>query len=522
MTDQELHSRRKLLQIAGATTAASLAGCTDLLEGGSSSGSTTDTGYEDDDEDDDDDDYETSYRLELQGDNEIDLTPLEGYSPEDLPETEEDLIEQGFYTEITPVLYKEKGNQTEKYEGQEEIEEELEQELTLIIDGQEQEYTNIILENQLENDQYQLEITPKIGDESTRIELGLTDQTTGITIEKKAPNTTPLVPYYEGEPLNQPFPEKYPVPDTSLEHVKIDIDEEHFQQLRQQHIENDAWPQIYEQTLEQDKIDFNENVNPPFFRNEYSHGGDDWKTSKFEQHQPEDVKKIIQDSGTAFLLYYAEIYDGGPSGQMNNKVATTKRLKQEHIDQEIDLRVFMTRSRGEVGHGNATYYIPDERIDYNWLNYDIDGGVISKPSEAPNARDPDQFFPPNDYTTGKIEHVSYGQKKRRGVEAAAGPFRLVKDDGSGLSTLSEFDIDDVGVEKDNNRIRDQKKIPESREKALQALTYAAATREDYEYVVNFGGEKEENHFLMTNITTVYDKFREEPEHVTVEKAKNEI
>ena len=330
--------KRTLLSLAGGLlSGTAIAGCI-----GDDDSETGDRDDGDDDSSDDGDDsveeIEPEYRLELSEEHDIDLSNIEsGYNRAAITYSTEAIVEAGLTTSLDLRLIEEVDGETTEYGDPDEIEEILGQALVLEIADESLEYRSDIPEYLLAGATSELVVRTE--DNAFRAET---------TVRKvNLPEEVAVVPYFDGTPLYEQFPNHYPEIETELEFVKIDLDPEHYEELREKHVYEDTWHQIVEPTLENDEVDFNPELDPgQLGLPRYSHGGNNWKTEEFKQHTAENAEDIINDSGTAFILNYAENEGGAPSGQMNNKAATTMTLIDEHgID--IDLQGFYVGSRGD-------------------------------------------------------------------------------------------------------------------------------------------------------------------------------
>lgn len=514
----EPNRRRSLLAGVGTLGFSALAGCTSLLD-------------DDDDEEDVGDEDAPEYTVEFSL-SELHLDDLEN---SDLPSyTREDIAEE--YSVWFSITIHEDDTETDL-----ELEDLDDWYITLEDD---REYTDTELP------EYEF----RDGEEITfHAEYEGQEFSDEDEASKRLPETIEAVPYWNGEPLYEQYPQHYLERDVEFRFARIEFDEELYHELRQQDVYNNQWDEIIEPTVEQDEVEFNSSHSPSRVGGYSNHDEDRWITDYFSQHGPENIEDILRDTAAAFLLHYNEVEGGAPSGQMNNYAATTQTLIDLHIhdvphyikerehqldllrleenryqyEQTVKIEGFMTLTTGSANHGNALFQIKNEEYPGNWLNFDpassADTG-INPPSEARDAGIEDRYYPPTDYQKGEVEPITYSTKKSMSTRTAVGPFKLArKSDRSDSVTRSDIDVDGFWLEHDMSCMAEDNPYPDHREKALKSLTYASATTDSYEYVINFGGDEEMNRFILTNNGGgVYNRFRERSDPVSTAEAERRI
>ncbi len=490
-------TRRNFLKGTGAAaaTATSLSGCLDQNSGNK------EENYEDNNTDRD---TGPSYELKLSVNGEVDLSELPTSELGSLDE-----IRSEDYVELEYRLLEENENGREKVDPDH---------IKLMLEGENGEENNIELGPEVDN-AYQIACYDLLeGENDVTLEAEIDGETVEAsdTTEKKTPETYRAEVQIDGENLDS-----YTTP---YQFDTINVDTEEYQRLRQETINQDAWNgRVVEPTLENERHNFNPGLDVSFLQ--YTHGENEWITENFQNH--EDLRKIIQDAGTAWMKKYDKEIGGPPSGDMINNAATTIQLVDRHHNQipegenryeherEIDLEGghFST-----VGHGQALFY---ERNTQQWLNFDPQGAVVTKPAEAPDIDDEDRFYAPIEYMIGKPENHNgvrgYDRKKEEGLRSIAVTTQL------GLISSDDFDADDHWIKQNTNKIGRDEPLGQETENILRAATITAYKTENQIPII-YGGDQNENRLLITENEQHWEKFRshDNPEPVTTEEVQTEM
>lgn len=490
MVDQ---GRRNFLKGAGALGAAAVAGCTDMLE--------PDNGYEETPTQTPEPVYELNFSL---SDSTIDLSDL---PTDSLDGMDEGALEHFRLEDIE--LYRD----GEEYTDIDSLELHLENE-----QGQEKE---VELGPELDN-AYELACTEILNGENTAT---LKARKNGETIAENTTNIEKIVPEtYRAQIIVDG--ENFDDYQTPFSFDNIEFTEQEYQKLRQQHINNDTTDEIVEKTVRNDEVDFHPEFDPVDLNYLYSHDEDEWQTPHFENLDIGDLEDILNDTGIAYAMHFSHENGGrsGISGRMNRKAATTITLIDQHINNIPEGENRYEHSReinlegGHIstgGHGNALYY---ERNTETWINYDPDGGVVSTPAEAPDAKmKDDRFYAPTDYELGHPDNHeinwTVSRKKREGLRA------LLTTNLIGISSRA-LDADDHWIQQNVEKIGNNQPIPQETETMLQAAQ--TVWKKTGKIPLIYGGDTGENRLLITENGRTFERFRENPEPVTTQEVEQEM
>ncbi len=501
---QDSYSRRRLVAATGTAALGFLAGCSTTDSSGN--GENNDSGgYEDSDS-------EPEYGLEFSIDDGVDLS---GLPTSELGSFDRVRGEEDGWQDYAGFEY-------QLLEDGEEVDAD---QVNLILEGEDGEENTVGLgsdSNVIETDDgYQLPCYKLLEGENTvtaKAEVdGETVAEASGTTQKKTPETYRAEVQIDGENLtNYTTPYRFDV---------VNVDTEEYQKLRQEFINQKTWnDKVVQPTLENDRHNFHPVLDS--YNLQYSHGENEWITENFQNHGTNDLGKIIQDAGTAWMKKYAKDVGGPPSGDMINNAATTMTLVDRHIngipegenryehEREVDLEGghFST-----VGHGQALFY---ERNTQQWLNFDPQGVVVSKPSEAPMIDEEERFYAPIEYMIGKPENhngvYGYDRKKEEGIRALNIMHRI--NDGIAHRT----DMDDHWIHNNVKKIGRNEPLGQETENMLKAMNWTDHQTERKTKPIIYGGDQNENRLLITENEQHWKTFKEKPEPVTTEEVQTEM